>query len=98
MAYYGYRGKDAAGNVTVEYAFRVPRILNRVYTGTAPGSIVIPEFAGRVPMYQLLPADGTQTTPQYAPVVTISGTVLSWDFPWAAVYRTPAYICYGIIG
>ncbi|AYD82491.1 hypothetical protein [Achromobacter phage ewik_TL4] len=98
MAYYGYRAKDASGNVSVEYNYRIPRILGIVSTGVNSGSIVVPEFAGRSAMFQLLPEGGTQTIPHLAPLVWIDGTTLNWAFNWAAAWRVPARISYGILG
>lgn len=99
MAYYGYRGKAANGAVSVEYNFRVPRVLGSVYTGTTDNGIYIPEWAaGRPGMFQLLPADGIQNTPFWAPVITQTPTGLTWSFPWAAAYRTNARIIYGVLG
>lgn len=99
MPYYGYRGKAANGAVSVEYNYRLPRILGSIVTGTSDGSLYIPEWAaGRFGMYQLLPADGIQNTPFMAPIITPSSTGLVWSFPWAAAYRTSARIVYGILG
>lgn len=98
MAYYGYRGKDSNGVITVEYNWRIPRQLGIVYTGTSDGNVYIPQFVGRIAMFQLLPYAGSQTTPFLAPVVSISGAYLYWSFPWASAYRTAALISYGILG
>lgn len=99
MPYYGYQGKDANGIVTVEYNYRIPRIIGSFVTGTSDGSFYIPEWAaGRPGMYQLLPADGIQNTPFWAPVISQVSTGLIWTFPWAAAYRTSARIVYGILG
>ncbi|AJD82859.1 hypothetical protein AVV27_gp26 [Achromobacter phage 83-24] len=98
MAYYGYRAKDANGNISVEYNYRIPRILGVVATGVNPGSIIVPEFAGRSPMFQLLPDNGSLSTPHLAPGVYISGTTLGWTFNWAAAWRISARIVYGVLG
>lgn len=98
MATYGVRTKAAGGLSQVEFTTRLPRLIGEVNTGLSDGAITVPEFAGRVPIYQLSAVAGSTIGFTTAPVISISGTTLSWTFGVASAYRVNARVTYGVLG
>jgi len=82
----------ADGKLQVDIGQRIGRIIGKFNTGTSPGSITVPDFAQGSPFYLISLFNSGVTV--FGPVVTISGTTLSWTFD-----RTPAeagLITYGV--
>lgn len=88
---------DSSGQVMVNVADRLARILGSVNVGTTNGSINVPEFSLGIPFY-FLRANGPQQG-TFPPTITFSGTTLSWSQPsgynsgWD---KTPGTLFYGI--
>ncbi|MEN4919721.1 hypothetical protein ABE485_13675 [Achromobacter spanius] len=93
---FGLMVKDAAGNVQVQYTSTLPRILGEFATGVADGAIAAPELAGGTPFFFVLGGDGAASYLNM-PVVSISGTTISWYFV-AAAARVSVRIAYGRVG
>jgi len=92
---YGFRARDAAGNITVEYVDRLTRVLGTVETGTSNGSIIIPPADG-TPFYALAGAAGLGVGIIY-PTVSLSGRTLSWSFNFgASSWWRSVTIVYGV--
>lgn len=98
MATYGLSTKTAGGLSQIQFTTRLPRLLGEVITGLSDGAITVPEFAGRVPVYQLSAVAGSTIGFTTAPVISISGTTLSWTFGVAPAYRVSARVTYGVLG
>jgi len=75
---YGFRARDGAGNIVVEYTDRLTRVLGWVDTGTSNGSIYIGDADG-VPFYALAGTTGIGTDVCF-PTISLSGRTLSWTF------------------
>lgn len=93
---FGLMVKDAGGGLQVQYTSTLPRILGDFFTGTADGSIAAPELAGGTPFFFILGGDGAASYLNM-PVVSISGTTISWYFV-AAASRVSVLVAYGRIG
>lgn len=98
MATYGLRTKTAGGLSQVQFTTRLPRRIGELVTGLSDGSVFVPEFAGRVPVYQLSAEAGSTIGFTMVPVISISGTTLSWTFGIPAAYRVSARVTYGVLG
>lgn len=58
---------------------RLTSILGTISTGGVNGSITVPEFASGTPFYMNLNLGSVEGW--NAPIITISGTTLSWAYP-----------------
>lgn len=98
MATYGLRTKTAGALSQVGFTTRLPRRIGEVVTGLSDGSISVPEFSGREPVFQLSAVAGTTIGFTMVPVISIVGTTLSWTFGIPAAYRASARVTYGVLG
>lgn len=93
----GLRVRDkVTGMVTLEITDRITRVIGKVDTGTAPGSITVPQFEDNdawVVRSELVP-DIVNTAKR--PIPVISGTTLSWSFPTGYGSAMSATLIYGI--
>ncbi|QOK96592.1 hypothetical protein HF909_09175 [Ralstonia pseudosolanacearum] len=81
---------NADGSLQFDSSSRLSRVLGQVYSGTDPGSISVPGFVQGTPWYHCIGVGNSALIPE----VSISGTTLSWAFPWAT--HNPALIIYGV--
>lgn len=98
MATYGLRTKTAGGLSQIQFTTRLPRRIGELVTGLSDGSVTVPEFAGRAPVYQLSAVAGTSIGFTMVPIISIVGTTLSWTFDMPAAYRASARVTYGVLG
>lgn len=98
MATYGLRTKTAGGLSQIQFTTRLPRRIGELVTGLSDGSVTVPEFAGRAPVYQLSAVAGTGIGFTMVPIISIVGTTLSWSFDMPAAYRGSARVTYGVLG
>lgn len=91
---YGIRIRDAAGNITLDTTHRAGRIIGSLHSGTAAGSITVPGFAQGEGFGIAVPFLGAGV---FCPIVTVSGTTLSWDWDANSFgYRSNSLILYGV--
>lgn len=98
MADYGLQVKDLAGNVILKITDRLTRLVGSVNTGIANGSLAIPNPGNGAVFFVIQPISGTVLSTNTAPVVTLSGSTLTWTFPagTANSSRVAALILYGV--
>jgi len=84
---------DGSGNLVLDTAHRLTRILGMFDTGTSDGSVSFPGLATGTGFYVKLTPDLGNAPP----VVTISGTTVSWTFNnVSAPYRRAAKVMVGV--
>lgn len=98
---HGVRITNQAGGTLLDTTQRAGRFIGSVATSGSNGSIVVPEFSQGAPFAVVLDNNSTitdiYTFKPWLPVVTISGTTLSWDYDGAgAGYRADSNIVYGV--
>lgn len=86
---------DASGNLIVDTATYMGRILGTVSTGTSNGSVTNAGFATGQPWWFI--TRKTSSAYMYTPKITISGNTLSWQFE-SGTYANKAdcLITYGV--
>ena len=83
---------DASGNKLVDPDTSMGRILGSVVSGTTGGSLVDADFAQGTPFTISLNVSGTNPPiPHLGPVITFSGTTMSWG-----TTTQSALILYGV--
>lgn len=90
----GFQTFNASGQLLMDITDRLARVLG-IQTLTSPtdGSITVAAFATGTPFFACIPiANGAAP----APVVGISGNVLSWDFVAGVGYVTNYKLVYGV--
>lgn len=93
---FGLMVKDTAGRVQVQYIDTLPRILGDFDTGVSDGAIAAPALAGGSPFFFVLGGGGVASY-MNMPVISISGTTISWYFV-SATQRVSVRVAYGRIG
>lgn len=98
---FGAQVLDALGRTLLDTTMRSGRFLGSVETSGTNGSITVPAFAQGAPFAVVLDANlsitDIYTFKPWLPIVTISGTTLSWDYSAAgSAYRANATIIYGV--
>lgn len=73
---------DANGNMILDVADRVTRVMGEFYTGTSPGSFTIPNIGGS-PWYIAMTTD-PYILPIRMPRIILSGWTLSWSWKYDA--------------
>lgn len=76
---YGFRARNAAGQIEVDITDELPRIVRTFVSGTYDGNVSVPELSGRRSFFFVEGVSSDFTT-LYAPDVIISGTTVSWSF------------------
>lgn len=102
---YGFRVWDAAGNLTLDLSTRCGRIIGIGDPGPNDGTWNIPEFAQGIPFTAFLNPNAItefvsgQQVYGY-PIVSVSGTTLSWTYQRGGVFGPVVYqgalIAYGV--
>lgn len=96
---------DEQGQLRFSATDRLTRLIGEVYSGSSAGAISVPEFATHGSPWFCVYDDtstsaGTLGNQLYTPVVTISGTTLSWTFMDGpnnpSGIRQPSTILYGV--
>lgn len=80
---FGIRIKDAAGALTVDYTFNIPRYVRDYATGVADGAVYVPEWEtspGTFVALEALPTD-LPAPASTGPNVWKDGAVLRWAWP-----------------
>lgn len=98
---YGVQIFDEDGHTLLDTSQRAGRFIGSVETNGLNGSIVVPEFSQGTPFVVVLDNNSTitdiYTFRPWLPLVTISGTTLSWNYDGAgASYRANSNIVYGV--
>lgn len=75
----GLQTLDAAGNVIVDTSTWLPKAVTTIPDVTTPGSASVTAPAGST-----IVAVGTASGASFAPIVTVSGTTVSWAKPAGA--------------
>lgn len=90
------------GSLWLDLTGRYGKFLGQVYTGEASGAINVPEFTQGQPFAILVNLPANWGIGGY-PLISISGTTLSWTFgrnmdTWGVGWTNyPATIAYGIL-
>lgn len=98
----GFRVRDRSGTIILDITDRLTRVVGLFNSGGGGGSITIPAFAlgaGWAAVLEAqLPPSSPSTLYSY-PIVSISGTTLSWSFPnyqGQSITIIPCDIIYGV--
>jgi len=84
---------DGSGNVVLDTAHRLTRVLGAFESGISDGSLTSEGFAQGTPWHVRLTPDLGLTPPK----ITVTGNTLSWTFGnVAAEFRRSAFIMYGV--
>lgn len=91
---FGMQTRDAAGNISLDLAQRIGRILGTVDTGAgSSGNVTDANFANGTPFYFTLPKGALSNW--FNPNISIAGNTLSWSFTGTSV-PNDVRIFYGI--
>lgn len=81
----GLRVRDrATGLVTVEITDRLTRVIGFIDSGTSDSSIIVPGLAlgdGWAAVMEYQPGNQSPSTLYSYPIVSVSGSTVSWTFP-----------------
>ncbi len=88
---YGLRTRDTSGNVDYDTTKIFIQFVGWQIINTSSGSINVPAFSDRQPWYYIIKNNSSST---FYPVITISGTTLSWTNSGAAGQSTLVYGVY----
>lgn len=93
---YGLRVRDANGNITLDITDRLTRFGGQFDTGTSNGSLSIPMLSGGDPWIHVRDSDAFSST-TVGPDVSVSGNVISWQFPSDSTYAyRSVHVIYGV--
>lgn len=99
----GVRVRDrATGNIILDITDRLTRVIGVFNSGSAAGSLNVPAFAMGAGWAAVLEAQLPPSSPStlYSyPIISISGTTLSWSFPnyqGQSITIIPCDIIYGV--
>ena len=91
---HGLQVFDSSGNTIIDISTKVGNIVGTVNTGTTNGSVTDSKLSTGIPIY-ILYSLATYSAAQ--PVVTASGSTISWD--WGSISsggRVPCILIYGV--
>lgn len=99
----GFRTRDKnTGNIIIDITDRLTRVIGLFNSGSTGGTINVPAFAlgagWAAVLESQLPPQSPSTLYSY-PIVSISGTTLSWSFPnyqGQPITIVPCDIIYGV--
>ncbi len=91
----GFQCWDENGTLLYDTTTNMGRILGTISTGGVNGSLSVPAFSQGTPFaFPVLVLSDAASVDVFQPLVTISGTTLSWTYPRGSGQATIVYGTY----